>query len=63
MKKIKFYSGLFVLVHVRISLCEFRWHGVHMECRARDLHDFVNVTWKPVEVRKARKNVMNSEIV
>ena len=32
-----------------------------MECRARDLHDFLNVTWQTVDVRKARKIVMKSE--
>ena len=34
-----------------------------MEGRARDLHDFVNVTWQTVDVRKARKIVMKSEMV
>ena len=34
-----------------------------MECRTRDLHDFFNVTWQTVDVRKARKIVMKSEIV
>ena len=63
MKKIKFYFGLFVFVHVRISQCKVWWHGVHVECRARDLHDFFNVTWQTVDVRKARKIVMKSEIV
>ena len=33
-----------------------------MECRARDLYDFVNVAWQPVDIRKARKSAMNSEI-
>ena len=35
----------------------------HVECRAHDLHDFLNVAWKTVGVRKARKIVMKSEIV
>ena len=34
-----------------------------MECRARDLHDFFNVAWQTVDVRKARKIVMKSKIV
>ena len=34
-----------------------------MECRARDLHDFFNVAWQTVDVRKARKIVMKSDIV
>ena len=34
-----------------------------MECRAHDLHDFFNVAWQTVHVRKARKIVMKSEIV
>ena len=34
-----------------------------MECRARDLHDFFNVAWQTVDVRKARKIVMKREIV
>ena len=34
-----------------------------MECRARDLHDFVNVASQTVDVRKARKIVMKSDIV
>ena len=34
-----------------------------MECRARDLHDFFDVAWQTVDVRKARKIVMKSEIV
>ena len=36
---------------------------VHVECRARDLHDFFNVAWQTVDVRKARKIVMKSEIL
>ena len=34
-----------------------------MECRARDLHDFFNVAWQTVDVRKAREIVMKSDIV
>ena len=34
-----------------------------MECRARDLHDFFKVAWQTVDVRKAHKIVMKSEIV
>ena len=34
-----------------------------MECRARDLHDFFNVAWQSVDVRKTRKIVKKSEIV
>ena len=34
-----------------------------MECRARDWHDFLNVAWQTVDVRKACKMVMVSEIV
>ena len=30
---------------------------------ARDLHDFLNVAWQTVDVRKACKIVMKSEIV
>ena len=63
MKNSKFYSGLFVFVHLRISRSEFRCHGVNMGRRARDLHDFLNVAWQTVDVRKARKIVMKSEIV
>ena len=33
-----------------------------MECRARDLQDFFNVAWQMVDVRKARKTVMKSDI-
>ena len=33
-----------------------------MECRARDLHDFLNVAWPTVDVRVARKTVTKSEI-
>ena len=33
-----------------------------MECRARDLHDFLNVAWQTVDVRVARKTVTKSEI-
>ena len=36
---------------------------MHMECSACDLHDFFIVTWQTVDVRKARKIVMKSEIV
>ena len=36
---------------------------MHVECRARDLHDFFNVTWQTVDVNKARNIVMKSEIV
>ena len=36
---------------------------LHVECRARDLRDFLNVTWQTVDVRKARKKVIKSEIV
>ena len=36
---------------------------VHAECRARDLHDFLNVAWQTVDARKACKIVMKSEIV
>ena len=36
---------------------------VRVECRARDLHDFFNVTLRTVDVRKARKMVMKSKIV
>ena len=63
MEIFKFYSGLFVLVHVRIRQCEFRWHGLHVECMARDWHDFLNVAWQTVGVRKAHKMVMKIEIV
>ena len=63
MKNFKFYSGLFVLVHVRISQRKIWCNGVHVEYRARDLHDFFKVTWQTVDVRKARKIVMKSEIV
>ena len=34
-----------------------------MECRTRDLHDFFNVAWQMIDVRKAHKIVMKSEIV
>ena len=37
--------------------------GLHVECRACDLHDFFNVTWQTVDVRKAHKIVMKSKIV
>ena len=37
--------------------------GGHVECRACDLHDFFNVALQTVDVRKARKIVMKSEIV
>ena len=63
MKKSKFYSGLFVFVHLQISQCKFCLHGVHVEYRARDLHDFFNISSQTVDVRKARKIVMKSEIV
>ena len=53
----------FFLVHVRIKQCVFRWHELHVECLARDLHYFLNFTWQTVDVRKARKMVMESEIV
>ena len=36
---------------------------MHVACRARDLHDFFNVAWQAVDVKKARKIVMISEIV
>ena len=36
--------------------------GEHVEFRARDLH-FFNVTWQAVDVSKARKIAMKSEIV
>ena len=36
---------------------------MHVESRARDLHDFFNVAWQTVDVGKARKIVMKSEIV
>ena len=58
MEIFKFYSDLFVLVHVRIRQCEFQWHGLHMEYMARDWHDFLNVAWQTVDVRKARKMVI-----
>ena len=32
--------------------------GVYLECWARDLHDFFNVAWQTVDLRKARKIVM-----
>ena len=35
---------------------------MHVECRARDLQDFFNVAWQTVDVRKARKTVMKSDI-
>ena len=34
-----------------------------MEFRARDLHDFFNVAWQTVDVRKASKIVMKNDIV
>ena len=34
-----------------------------MGCRARDWHEFSNVSWQTVVVRKARKMVMKSDIV
>ena len=34
-----------------------------MECRARDFYDFFNVTWQTVDVRKAHKIVMKSDVV
>ena len=37
--------------------------GCNVECRARDLYVSFNVTWQTVDVRKARKIVMKSEIV
>ena len=37
--------------------------GMHMECRARDLHDFFNVGWQTVGVRKEHKIVMKSDFV
>ena len=36
MEIFKFYSGLLVLVHVRIRQCEFRCHGLHVECMTLD---------------------------
>ena len=36
---------------------------MHVECRARDLHDFLNVAWQTVNVRKAHKFVMKNDIV
>ena len=39
------------------------WNARHVECKARDSHDFFNVAWKTVDVRKARKIVMKSDIV
>ena len=36
---------------------------MHVECRARDLHNFFNVAWQTVGVRKACKIVMKSDIV
>ena len=63
MKIFRFYSGLFVLVHVQINQCIIWLHRVHVECRARDLHDSFNVMWQTVDVRKALKIVMKSEIV
>ena len=32
----KFYSGLFVLVHVQIKQSDFRGHGLQVECWTRD---------------------------
>ena len=63
MEIFKFYSDLFVLVHVQIRQCEFQWHMLHMECMASDWHDFLNVAWQTVDVRKARKMVMKIEIM
>ena len=34
-----------------------------MECRERDWHEFLNVSLQTVDVRKARKMVMKSEIM
>ena len=34
-----------------------------MECRARDFYDFFNVKWQTVDVIKAHKIVMKSDIV
>ena len=34
-----------------------------MECRARDVHDFFNVAWQTVDVRKAHEIVTKSKIV
>ena len=50
-------------MYVSVNKCNFWWHGVHVECRARDLHDFLNVAWQTVDIRKAGKNIMKSEIM
>ena len=34
---------------------------MHVECRALDLHDFFNVGWQTVGVRKEHKIVMKSD--
>ena len=34
-----------------------------MECRARDWHDFLNVAWQTLNVRKAHTMVMKGETV
>ena len=36
---------------------------MHVECRARDLHDFFNVASQAVDVRKSIKIIIESKIV
>ena len=36
---------------------------MHVECRARNLHDFFNHASQTVDIRKSRKIVMESKIV
>ena len=57
-----FDSSLFVLLHARIMQCKFRWHMLHMEYWACNWHDFPNVAWQPVDVRKACKMVMKVKL-
>ena len=63
MEMLKLCSGLFFGVHVPIKQWKFRGHVLHMECWAPDWHDFLNVTWQTVEVRKVPKMVIESELV
>ena len=37
--------------------------GLHVECMTRDWHNFLNVAWQTLDVRKARQKVMKIEIV
>ena len=52
----KFYTGLFVLKSVNANFED-------MGCTWNVGHDFFNVAWQTVDVRKTGKIVMKSEIV